>query len=139
MSLTCIVDADFIISQVMKSDVNHKKAVEIAKYLVQSKAKVLYPTTAIIEAATTILRKYNNPILAQEVLDSFKDIDLQVLSVDHEVIIQTAKDFDPRSSKKHTPFDCAILSLAKIKKADAILSFDKYFKNKGFKVAAQLN
>lgn len=131
--MICITDSDFLIAQVMKSDIHNKKALEISKRLSLKKANVLYPATAIIEAATAIQRKYNNPKLAHALLNLFKEQDLQVISVSHETVIKTASSFNPASSKHNTPFDYAVLSLAKSNKANIILSFDEFYKNKGFK------
>lgn len=46
--------------------------------------------------------------------------------------------YDTTASKKNTPFDCLILALAKHHKADVVLSFDKFYKNKGYKIASDL-
>lgn len=133
-----ITDSDFLIAQIMKSDIHHQKAIKISKSLVKNKVKVFYPSVAIIEAATTIQRKYNNPKLAHALLNIFKDPDLQVTPIDHETIMQVASNFNPGGSKQNTPFDYTILSLAKITKAEVILSFDEFYRKKGFKTASDL-
>ena len=122
----------------MENDSNHNHALKIAQKLVESGAKVLFPVSALVEAATTIQRRYNNPRLANELLQQYTDPNLLVIAVSQEDFIDSASYFDPNSSKHHTPFDCLILSLAKQYKADIILSFDEFYKNKGYKVAPDL-
>ncbi len=134
----CICDADFLIAQLMESDANHSNALQIAKQLVAEEAKVLFPVSALDEAATAIQRRYNNPPLASELLQQYKDPNLLVLAISQDDFIESTNYFDPTASKHHTPFDCLILALAKNHKVDAILSFDKFYENKGFLVAKDL-
>src|SRR3989344_1447484 len=108
-----ICDADFLIAQIMENDANHSNALHIAKRLVAEEAKVLFPVSALDEAATAIQRRYNNPPLASELLAQYKDPNLLVLAVTQDDFIQSTTYFDPASSKHHTPFDCLILALAK--------------------------
>ena len=46
--------------------------------------------------------------------------------------------FNPDTSKKNTLFDCTVAAVAEEYKADAIFSFDKFYKSKGFKLASEL-
>lgn len=122
----------------MERDVNHSKALRIAKGLVAEEAKVLFPISALTEAATAIQRRYNNPSLANELLQQYKDPNLLVIGVSQEDFINSTSYFNPNASKHHTPFDCLILALAKTHKVDVILSFDEFYKNKGLTVAPEL-
>jgi len=137
-SRVCICDADFLIAQLMGSDTNHSNALQIAKQLVAEEAKVLIPVSALDEAATAIQRRYNNPPLASELLQQYKDPSLLVVAVSQDDFIESTNYFDPTASKHHTPFDCLILALAKNHKVDVILSFDEFYDNKGFVVAKDL-
>jgi len=58
-SLTVVMDADGIIAQHNPDDVHHKEASRITKYLSENNAQVIYPATAIVEAATHIQRVLN--------------------------------------------------------------------------------
>lgn len=122
----------------MENDANHSKAIQISRLLVAEEAKVLIPVSALGEAATAIQRRYNNPSLARELLQQYKDPNLLVLAVSQDDFIQSTDYFDPTASKHHTPFDCLILALAKTHKVDVILSFDGFYDNKGFLVARDL-
>src|SRR5260221_9835675 len=128
----CVCDADFLIAQIMENDVNHHQALQISQMLVAEEAKVLFPVSALSEAATAIQRRYNNPQLANELLQQYKDPDILVLNVTQDDFIDSTNYFDPNASKHHTPFDCLILALAKAQKVDTILSFDEFYKNRGF-------
>lgn len=136
--LICVTDSDFLIAQVMKSDLHHQKALKVSQILKEKQAIILYPATAILETATTIQRKYNNSRLAQAVLDTYKDKEYQVIVVDQGAVASTANNFNPRGSKQNTPFDCLVVALAKNYKADMILGFDKFFQKKGFKTPQDL-
>lgn len=137
-SKVCICDADFLIAQLMESDANHSNALQISKQLVAEEAKILFPISALDEAVTAIQRRYNNPPLANELLQQYKDPNLLVLAVTQDDFIESTTYFDPNASKHHTPFDCLILALAKNHKVDVILSFDEFYDNKGFEVAKDL-
>lgn len=122
----------------MESDANHSQALQIAKRLVEGEAKVLFPVSALVEAATAIQRRYNNPPLANELLQQYKDPNLLVLGILQEDFIGSTDYFEPNASKHHTPFDCLILALAEAHKVDVILSFDEFYKDRGFTVAPDL-
>lgn len=122
----------------MENDANHSNALQIAKQLVVEEAKVLFPVSALDEAATAIQRRYNNPSLAYELLQQYKDPNLLVLTVTQDDFIESTNYFNPAASKHHTPFDCLILALAKAHEADVILSFDEFYDHKGFIVARDL-
>lgn len=134
----CICDADFLISQILESDLNHSRALQVAQKLVSGGAKVLFPISALVEAATAIQRRYNNLRLAHELLQQYQDPNLLVVAISQEDFIDSINYFDPKASKHHTPFDCLILALAKQHKADVILSFDEFYKSKGYKIAPDL-
>ncbi len=122
----------------MENDSNHIYALKIAQKLIESGAKVLFPVSALVEAATTIQRRYNNPQLTNELLQQYTDPNLLVIAVSQEDFMNSVSYFDALASKHHTPFDCLILALAKQHKAGIILSFDEFYKNKGYKVARDL-
>ena len=45
---------------------------------------------------------------------------------------------DLKRSKHHTLFDAIVAAVAKKYYADAIFSFDKFYKSKGFKLVSEL-
>src|SRR5258708_1182667 len=134
----CIPDSDFLISMIKNDDVNHNQCVTITGKLNSRGLIFLVPVTAIVEAATALSRKYNQPQLAQALLETYADPLIKVIGISPEDYLGSINSFDSNGSKQNTPFDCLILSVAKDLKADVILSFDGWYKNRGFKTAHDL-
>ncbi len=134
----CITDSDFLISIIKSDDENHDLSLAITKKLILEEARILYPVSAIVEAATALSRRYNLPQLAQDLLKTYRDPGMEIIAIDPEVFINSIDFFNPKSTKQDTPFDSLILSLATEQKADIILSYDGFYKGKGFKLARDL-
>lgn len=138
ISQICITDSDFLISIIKGDDKNHDLSLAITKKLISEEARILYPVSAIVEAATALSRRYNLPQLAQDLLKAYGDPGMEIIGVDPEAFINSINFFNPRATKQDTPFDYLILSLATQQKADIILSYDGFYKGKGFKLAKDL-
>jgi predicted nucleic acid-binding protein len=136
--LIVVVDADAIIAQLNSADFHHKKAMKIAEHLVSSKAKVIYPATAIVEAVTFIQRVLSNSAAAYETFELLTGGQAKIIEVNQNTLSQASNYFSPRTSKKNTMFDCIVAAIAEEYKADAIFSFDQFYKKNGFKLAAQV-
>ena len=54
-----------------------------------------------------------------------------VQAVDHAVLTEAADLFHPNGSKKNTPFDAVVAAIAKRFNADAIFSFDEWYRKWG--------
>lgn len=134
----CITDSDFLISIIKGDDENHELSLAITKKLISEEARILYPVSAIVEAATALSRRYNLPQLAQALLETYRDPGMEIIAIDSEVFINSIDFFNPSTTKQDTPFDSLILSLATQQKADIILSYDGFYKGKGFKLARDL-
>ena len=137
-NMVCVTDSDFLISLIKKDDSKHRAVLEISKKLVADDAVVIYPVTSIVEAATALLIRYNLPKLANALLNEYKDPDLMVVDVKQEDFINSVQYFNPNGSKQDTPFDCVILSIATKQKVSVILSFDDFYKGRGFKLPGDL-
>src|SRR5713101_107838 len=122
-----IADADANVALSSKGDVNHQKAKHILESLSAPHASVLFPLTAICEATTAIQKKLNNPKIATYVID-------QVIAVERETIIQALSLFDPHGLKGNTLFDAVIATLSKQLEADAIFSFDQWYRKIGLRL-----
>ena len=133
-----VADADAIVAQASPEDNLHTKAVRIAKKLIQINAKVLYPATAITEATTHIQRVLNSGATAYGTAVAFTDTNINVVEINHATIRHATQFFSPTTSKKNTLYDCIVAAVAEENKADAIFSFDKFYKSKGFKLASEL-
>lgn len=131
-------DADAIIAQANTTDSNHSEAVRIAQEFVASQVRVIYPVTAVIEAVTHIQRALNSGVTAYGTASLMIDPEVEVVEVNKQVLSSAIKYFSPTTSKKNTLFDCVVAATAEEYKADAIFSFDKFYKSKGFKLASEL-
>ena len=133
-----IVDADAIVAQANPKDVHHQKANAISQSLINMNAQVIYPVTAIAEAATHMQRVLNSTPSAYGTAQFMTDPSAQVAEVNKQTLTNALNYFSPITSKKNTLFDCIIAAVAKERKADAIFSFDRFYTKKGFTLAEEL-
>lgn len=133
-----VVDADAIIAQVNPSDKHHQTAVIISGSLANMNAQVIYPVTAIAEANAYMQRVLNSTASAYGTAVIFTDPNVQVAEINQEILKNAIQYFSPTTSKKNTLFDCIVAAVADNSKADAIFSFDKFYKSKGFKLTSEL-
>lgn len=131
-------DADAIVAQANSEDSNHNEAVRIAQEFVSSQVRVIYPVTAVIEAVTHIQRALSNGATAYGTAQLMLDPAVEVVEVSKQTLNNAINYFGPATSKKNTLFDCVVAAIAEEYKADAIFSFDKFYKGKGFKLASEL-
>ena len=133
-----IVDADAIISFVSVNDENHRRAKHIMQQLVTSEVYLLFPTTAICEAVTVLRGKLNRPEDAKRIVGKFQSGDFPVQAVDHAILTEAGDLFHPQGSKKNTLFDAVVAAIAKRVHADAIFSFDEWYRKIGLMLASDL-
>ena len=133
-----IVDADAIVAQAYPDDSNHQKAVTISDNLNKLGAQVIYPATAVLEAVTVLQGRLNSGATAYGTAVVFADPKVEVAEVSQTTLMSAMNNFSPTTSKKNTLFDCVVLAVAQENKADAIFSFDHFYKNKGFKLASEI-
>ena len=133
-----IGDADAIVAQANPEDSNHDKAVSIAEKLIQSQVNVIYPVTAVLEAVTHIQRALSSGATAYGTAQLMIDPSVQVIEVNQQTLTNALTYFSPTTSKQNTLFDCVVAAVADEYKADAIFSFDRFYKKKGFKLAEEL-
>lgn len=135
---TVIVDADAIIAQTIQHDKHHKSATIISNKLKSINARVIYPVTAVIESATYIQRVLNDSHRAYNVIQLATKNQFKIVEVNQHTLVDALKYFNPRSSKKNTLFDCIVAAVAEANNADAIFSFDGFYKKNGFKLASDI-
>jgi predicted nucleic acid-binding protein len=133
-----IVDADAIISFVYIDDENHHRAKKIMQQLVTTNVYLLFPTTAICEAVTVLRGKLNRPEDAKRILTKFQSGDFPVQAVDHAILTEAGELFNPNGSKKNTLFDAVVATIAKRLNADAIFSFDEWYRKIGLTLTEDL-
>jgi predicted nucleic acid-binding protein len=135
---TVIVDADAIIAQSDPNDIHHQTAVKISQTLNNLNANVIYPSTAIAESNAYMQRVLNSTASAYATAVIFSGQGVQIAGVGGETLKHALKYFSPDTSKKNTLFDCIVAALAEEYNADAVFSFDSFYKKKGFKPASEL-
>lgn len=133
-----IADSDAIIAQTNPKDIHHQKANEISQNLIKINAQVLYPTTTIAESTAHMQRVLNSTATAYGTAGLMTSSDAQVIEVNKQTLTNALKFFSPKTSKRNTLFDCIVAAVAEEHKADAIFSFDNFYKKKGFKLASEL-
>ncbi len=133
-----IVDADAIIALSNKEDANHQKAKRILANLTTTHAQALFPTTAICEAVTVLRGRLNKPDEAGGIITKFQQGDFPLQAVDQQAIFDAAALYKPLASKKNTLFDAVVAALAKRLNADAIFSFDGWYRKIGLTVTDDL-
>jgi len=133
-----VVDADAIIGQTDPKDLHHHKSLNISRKLLELRAHVLYPVTAILEANAYMQRVLNDTPSAYKVAKAMSEPSFNVVEVNKQTLIKASDYFSPKTSKKNTLFDCIVAALAEEYKADAIFSFDRFYSINGFKLASEL-
>jgi len=133
-----VVDSDAIIAQVNPADTLHKKVFEASKWLIKKDALLIYPATTIAEATAHIQRVLNSTATAYEIVQLLFKSGVRIEEVNKKIVEKTLDYFDPKTSKKNTLFDCIVAVVAKYNNADAIFSFDKFYKKNGFKLVSDL-
>lgn len=133
-----IADADALIAQADPNDFHHERATKISQNLISMNAQVIYPSTTIAEAATHMQRALSNAATAYGTAELMTGPSAQVAEVNKQTLINALKYFSPKTSKKNTLFDCIVAAVAEDLNADAIFSFDRFYKTKGFKSAEDL-
>ncbi len=131
-------DADALIALVFEMDTNYTLATKTSTKLYQIGANVCFPNTAIAEAITTLSRKHSNPDLAAYLKKQYQENKFNVEYVNEKTMMQAADIFNPQGSKQNTFFDAIVAATASQLSADAIFSFDGWYKKLGFKLASDL-
>ncbi|MFV1917721.1 MAG: hypothetical protein ACC618_04565 [Patescibacteria group bacterium] len=134
-----VVDADAIIAQSNPRDSNYKKAISISENLQNLQTHMLYPITAIGEATAFMQRVLKSSATAYGMATVFLDPQYELVDITQDIYVKAVEGyFSSKASNKDTLFDCFVASIAEKYHADAIFSFDKYYKKNGFKLASEL-
>ena len=136
--MTIIIDSDGLIGSIDPQDIHYLLSSKIHNIFNKKETELIYPATAIAEAVTFLQGRGNKPELAYEILKLIQEDELKIEPVDNYLIQEAVKLMDLKKSKHHTLFDCIVAATAIKYNADAIFSFDKFYKSKGFKLASEL-
>lgn len=136
---TVIVDSDALIGLIKEDDYLHKRCLSIAAYLAKNSFATVVPYPIVLEAATTLAKDktINRPDLAKKLLKDYAYLE-NTTRHESEVVKLTAKLYDPKTSKKNSPFDFYVLAVAKKSGIGTVFSFDSFYSKKGLKLAEEL-
>ncbi len=137
-TLNIIGDADALIAILNPADAHNSRAEATVRELTGKKASLYFPTSTIAETITTFQRRETNPQLAEQVINACKSGRLVLLPVTEEIIALALTIFDPHGSKQDTFFDAIVAATAKHYKADAVFSFDGWYRKVGLTLAGDL-
>lgn len=133
-----VVDSDGLIGSLNPEDIHYQTSQKILTMLLKKGAQLIYPATVIAESVTFLQGRLNNPELAKLVVQWTIDNKLNIETIDNMVLQKAALLMNFKGGKHHTLFDCIVAAVAEDQHADAIFSFDKFYKSQGFKLASDL-
>lgn len=84
------------------------------------------------------LKKNTSPEDAKRILNKFQSGDFPVQVVDHAILTEAGELFNPNGSKKNTLFDAVVAAIAKRLNANAIFSFDEWYRKIGMTLTDDL-
>lgn len=134
-----LVDSDALIGIIHKEDKHHDRCLEVSAFLTQNSMGTVVPYPIVLEAATALSRdnSINRPDLTSQLLNDFSDIE-QNKEINYNVSEIVADLYDPKTSKKNTPFDHYVLALAKKNNIKYVFSFDSFYEKNGLTLAEDL-
>lgn len=134
-----IVDADALIGLLNETDQLHARCLRISTFLQKQYMNSLIPYPIVLEAATALAKDktIRRPDLAQILLKKYAAIDdNRIETADIPLILSQL--YDPKTSKKNTPFDYYVLACAKKNNISTVFSFDAFYKKHGLTLAEEL-
>jgi hypothetical protein len=84
------------------------------------------------------LKKNTSPGDAKRILTKFQSCNFPVRAVYHAILTEAGELFIPNGSKKNTLFDAVVAAIAKRLNADAIFSFDEWYRKIGLTLTFDL-
>jgi predicted nucleic acid-binding protein len=140
-NMIVVVDSDALIALFHKTDVNAEKAVKLFETMYEQKAQLIYPLTTLVETVDTLQRKMKNDKAAAKIVELIREAYFSKESIEqvsYEQFLRAAELFKQGYSHRTTLADAVVASVAKTHNADAIFSFDGWYKKQGFTLVADL-
>ncbi len=134
-----IVDADALIGLLNETDELHERCLAVSAFLRKQQMTPLIPYPIVLEAATALAKDktIRRPDLAGVLLTKYATIHDSSLGKDN-VPRAVATLYDPKTSKKNTPFDYYVLAYANVHDIAIVFSFDRFYKKHGLTLAEEL-
>lgn len=127
MSKIAVGDADGLISLALPLHPNHELAVAGTAAFAREGIEVIFPSTAIPEAITSLKRAANQPEKAHLLAKQFAKGVFNVVYVDQDIMNRACEIFDGARSKQNTFFDAIVAATAESLGAEYIFSFDGWY------------
>lgn len=134
MNKIAVVDSDGLMALYLEKDPNHFKAKKILSKLIAKSYDIVFPSTVIPEAITSLVRAANQPQKAKLINRQFRDGKFHILYVGEEILLMAAEIFETSKSKQNTFFDAIVAATAKKLGTDTIFSFDSWYPKLGLKL-----
>lgn len=134
-----IVDSDALIGLIHEDDQLHSRCLNVSNYLSLNSLGTIVPYPIVLEAAATLARDktIKRPDLAAKLLSDFASIEEEP-PYSEDVAGLVAELYDPKTSKKNSPFDHYLLALAQKNTIKYVFSFDTFYKKNGLTLAEDL-
>lgn len=128
---SAIVDSDALIGLIHETDALHLPCFKIANYLHQKNFLLFIPYPIVLEAATALAKDktIKRPDLAGKLLKDYAAVERTFFET--QVGEQVAKIYQPKTSRRNTPFDYYVLACAKRNNIRLIFSFDSFYEKNG--------
>lgn len=133
-----IVDSDGLIGSLNNNDIHYPISQSVLKKLAHQDARLIYPSTTIAETVTLLQGRLQAPELANQLIMLITSNQLNIESIDVNLLQKASQFMDFQKSEHNTLFDAIVAAVAQKYHADAIFSFDGFYKKKGFKLASEL-
>lgn len=134
-----ILDSDALIGLIHIDDALHKRCLKITEFLAKNSFATIVPYPIVLEAATTLVKDktIRRPDLAAQLLQDYAHTE-EEKSFDEHVARLVASLYNPKTSKKNSPFDFYVLACAKKNDVDYVFSFDSFYKRNGLRLIEDL-
>lgn len=138
MVRTIVVDSDSIYALYNPNDPLNPKATQTFKQLIAQGFKLIYPVSVLFEIISLFQRVLPTPTVTAKFREMVIKKELNIYTVDADVMKKSAEVFNPIGSKKNTLIDCSVVVIAKKIKAAGVFSYDSFYKKNGLKLAEEL-
>lgn len=141
MMHTIIVDSDALIALFNKDDAHAEKAERLFEALHEQRARLIYPATTLVETIDTLqrrLKKHENAAQIAMLIAEAKFATESIETIDGHCLKEAVIFFKFSKSNSSTLADGVVAAVAKKYKADAIFSFDGWYKKQGFTLVTDL-
>jgi len=126
------LDSDVVVASYDTKDVNHAKAVNVAKLIEDEDYSISIGVNILIESLTIVSQRLG---IAKsiELLDYFLE-DCNIVYPDKKVVAKANEFFRNRTSKNVGYSDCISFAIMKLNKIKKVFTFDTDFKKQGFEI-----